>query len=53
MLLALIKNLLERIQGLSRRAYRFNDPQDRGLVVSDAEAEHQAYQEEKREHAGG
>jgi len=53
MLSALIKNFFESIQGLSRRAYKVNDPQDRGLVASDAEAEHQAYQEEKREHSGG
>jgi len=53
MLSALIKNFLESIQGLSRRAHKVRDPRNQGLVVTDAEAEHQAYQEEKREHSGG
>jgi len=53
MLSALIKNLLESIQGLSRKGQRVRAPRERGLVVTDAEAEHQAYQEEKREHSGG
>jgi hypothetical protein len=53
MLLALIKNFFETIQGLSRKAHKVTDPREQGLVVTDAEAEHQAYQEEKREHSGG
>ena len=53
MLSALIKNLLESIQGLPRNTHKVKDPRDQGLVVTDAEAEHQAYQEAKREHSGG
>jgi hypothetical protein len=53
MLLTPIKNFLESIQGLSRKTHKVKDPREQGSVVTDAEAEHQAYQEEKREHSGG
>jgi hypothetical protein len=53
MLLALIKNFFESIQGLSRKAHQVQDPRHQDLVVTDAQAEHQAYQEETREHSGG
>jgi hypothetical protein len=52
-LLALIKNFFESIQGLSKKARTVKDPRNQDLVVTDAQAEHQAYQEEKREHSGG
>ncbi len=52
-LLAAIKNFFESIQGLPRNTHKVKDPRDQGLVVTDAEADHQAYQEEKREHSGG
>jgi hypothetical protein len=52
-LLAAIKNFFESIQELSRKAHQVKDPRHQGLVVTDAEAEHQAYQEARREHSGG
>ncbi|GEM_PF-3408872 len=53
MFLAVIKNFLESIQGLSRKAQKIKDVRNQDLVLTDAEAEHQAYQEEKRQHSGG
>ena len=53
MFLTLIQNLLEGARGLLKKPHKLKDSRDQGLVVTDAEAEHQAYQEGKREHSGG
>ena len=53
MFLTLIQNLLQSAQGLLKKPHKLKDPREQGSVVTDAEAEHQGYQEEKREHSGG
>ncbi len=50
---ALVRKLLESIRVLPRNAPKVKDPRDQVLVVTDAEAENQAYQEARREHLGG